>query len=182
MRLIRPAAERESSMKAFKLLLATLVIAAGIAILVGPGLAESQVADNYQRIVRVFRLGPSDACGGDTCSGRVIEPITATFSSVGDVRVVASVSLRYRTSGDDKAEVSLLWRPAGSSTFQDASPGPSPLMTSTERTTTSLSWSIGGLVSGNEYEFTVGVEGVPVETKSEFRVTTKDVVIVLEAT
>lgn len=83
------------------------------AVFLGTGVAGSETSETYERVVRIYRIGPSEACGGDTCSGGTIEPITATFSSVGDpVRVVATVSLRYRTSIDDRAECQCSGGPA----------------------------------------------------------------------
>ncbi|HEV8564572.1 MAG TPA: hypothetical protein VGR41_06630 [Actinomycetota bacterium] len=169
-------------MKSIKLVATTLAIAAGGGVFVGSGVAGSQTAGGYERVVKVINTGPSDGCGGDTCVGGLMEPVTAMFWSVGDhVRVVASVSLRYRTSVGDRAEVSLLWRPAGAVHFREASPGPSPLMSSRLRTTASISWSIRGLQAGKSYEFAVGVSGLPAGSDGEFEVTTRDLVIVLEA-
>jgi hypothetical protein len=168
-------------MKAIKPLFAAVAIGVGCIVL-SPLIAGSQAVSDYERVAKIVHRGPSDGCSGDTCVGGVMDPVTANFSTVGDrFRVIASVSLAYRTSVGDGAEVSLLWRPKGSSRFREASPGPSPLMPSHARTTVSISWSITGLAAGNQYEFAVGVRGIPATPGEDFNVTTKDLVLQLEA-
>jgi hypothetical protein len=170
---------READMRRWLSLFAAALAGASAVVFAGAGFAGSQTTGDYERVVRIVHAGPSDGCGTDTCVGGVMEPITAHFSTVGDrVRVVATVSFRYRTTPGDPAEVSLLWRPAGARRFSEAAPGPSPLAPSRRATTTSMSWSIPGLQARTDYEFTVAVR---VRASTEFEVTTKDLVIVLEA-
>lgn len=145
-----------------KPLMAALALTAAGAVLVEGGVAGSQTAGDYERVVRIVRGGPSDGCSADNCVTGVMEPVTTQFVTVGDpVRVVASVSLQYRTSVHDPAEVSLLWRAAGTMHFNEAAPGPSPLAPSHSRTTTSVIWLVSGLSAGTDYEFAVSVRGRP---------------------
>jgi hypothetical protein len=165
-----------------KPVMAVLGLTAGVTVLAGPRVADSQPTGDYERVVRVVRAGPSYGCHVDVCGIGVMEPITARFSTVGEpVGVVASVSFRYRTSVGDPAEISLLWRPAGTRRFYDAVPGPSPLAPSHSMTTTSISWSTSGLQVRTDYAFAVSVRALRGGGGRRFEVTTKDLVIVLEA-
>ncbi len=146
--------------------------------------AGSQVNADYERVVRIVQEGSSDACSGDTCVQGLMQPVTVMFSSVGSpVDVAVSVTLRYRTSPGDPAEVALLFREAGVERYQLARPSRSraPLAPSHARTTASMSWSVRGLQGSTDYQFVLQALGKAGCCGQTFDVTTDHLVFVFEA-
>lgn len=145
-------------MKRFLFVVGALLVIVSVAI---PVLSASRrTATSETPLIRATqRTGPwSFACGGDTCVSSVLDPLNVTTpSGATSFDVVVTLTLDYRTSAKDIGLVEMRYRTLGGP--HGAMPPKTYPLTSTSRTTTTLTWTLNDLPgNGATYRFTPRIE------------------------
>lgn len=122
--------------------------------------ASRRTATSETPLIRATqRTGPwSFGCGSDTCVSSVLDPLDVTTpSGATSFDVVVTLTLDYRTSAKDIGLVQLRYRTVGGP--HGTMPPRAYPLTSTSRTTTTLTWTLNDLPgNGATYRFTPRIE------------------------